>query len=155
MPCFKMAKSKKYVHTTGTLYAHTRHVEKHHFDMSFEKNIDVPVVCMMYSKCSCGFWDIKNKKYRQFPFQRRVARQNRTFLAPCGSLQSLINFAIFQVFLCTTKGGIQNSCFWIPPLTFFCGNTYNRRVRIKFFLRELHDICSSEIKTYNISKHFY
>ena len=55
MPYFKMVVSKKYVHTTGTLYAHIRHSEKHHFDMSFEKNIDVPLVCMMYKKCSYGF----------------------------------------------------------------------------------------------------
>ena len=155
MPCFKMDLSKKYVHTSGTLYAHIRHSEKHHFDMSFEKNIDVPVVCMMYSKCSCGLWDIKNKKYRQFPFQRRVARQNRTFLAPCGSLQSLINFAIFRLFFVHCQWGGRIIVILPPHWTFFCGSTYNRRVQIKFFVRKLHDICSSEIKTYDISQHFY
>ena len=154
MPNFKMVVSKKYVHTTGTLYAHIRHSEKHHFDMSFEKNIDVPLVCMMYKKCSCGLWNITNKKHMQFSFQRRVARQNRTFLAPCGSLQSLINFAIFRVFLCIVKGGVENVVFSTPHWTFFCRSTYNRRVQIKFFVRELHDICSSEIKTYDISQHF-
>ena len=28
---------------------------------------------------------LKNEKYGQFPFQRWHRRQNRTFLAPCGS----------------------------------------------------------------------
>ena len=42
-----------------------------------------------------------------------------------------------------------------PPFDFFCGDIYFRRVQIKVFLSELHDICSSEIKTYDISQHFY
>ncbi len=35
---------------------------------------------------TCGAsWMLKTEKYGQFPFQRWHKRQNRLFLAPCGS----------------------------------------------------------------------
>ena len=53
------------------------------------------------------------------------------------------------------KGGVEIMVISTPPLNFFCGDIYIRRVQIKIFVSELHDICSSEIKTYDISQHFY
>ena len=42
-----------------------------------------------------------------------------------------------------------------PPPVFFERDIYNYRAQIKFFLRKLHRIRSSEIKTCDIWRHFY
>ena len=67
------------MHTSGTHQAQ-------HFDMNFQKIIDVPFVCHMCADHQGAYYRFKIKKFRQFPFECRVARQNRTFLARCGSL---------------------------------------------------------------------
>ena len=123
--------------------------------MNFLKFLDVPFVCHMCAHNWWHYYRFRIKKYGQFPFQRRVARQKRTFLAPCGSRQSLVSFGHFGQFLCMAKGGMEIMVISIPPLTFFYGGIYICRVQIKIFVSKLHDICSSEIKTYDISQHFY
>ena len=123
--------------------------------MNFQKFFDVPFVCHMCADTWWQYYRFRIEKYGQFPFQRRVARQKRTFLAPCGSSESLVNFDHFGQFLCMAKGGGRIMVILPPPLIFFCGDIYFRRVQIKLFVSELHDICSSGIKTYDISQHFY
>ena len=78
-----------YRHTSGTHQAQ-------HFDRSFLKIIDVPFVCHMCAHTWWHYYRFRIEKYGQFPFQRRVARQKRTFLAPCGSGESLASFGNFQ-----------------------------------------------------------
>ena len=47
--------------------------------------IDVRLVCHMCANTHEAFGLLKTENYGQFPFQRWHKRQNRTFLAPCGS----------------------------------------------------------------------
>ena len=42
-------------------------------------------MCLMCAHTCDTSGMVKNEKYRQFPFQRWHGRQNRTFLARCGS----------------------------------------------------------------------
>ena len=75
----------KYLHTPGTLYMHTSGTQlAHHFDRVFEKISDVPFVCHMYVHTWGAPGMLLTEKYGQFPFERTLARQNWTFLAPCG-----------------------------------------------------------------------
>ena len=78
-----MVRNPKYVHTSGTLYAHIRHTSG---TLILTKTMPVPDVCHMCADTWGAYERQKIEKYRQFPFQRRVARQNPTFLAPCGSI---------------------------------------------------------------------
>ena len=123
--------------------------------MNFQKFLDVPFVCDMRTHTWWHYYRFKIEKYGQFPFQRRVARQKRTFLAPCGYRQGLASFGNFQHVFANGQWGGRIMVILPPPLTFFCGGIYIRRVQIKIFLSELYDICSSEIKTYDISQHFH
>ena len=74
------------MHTSGTLYAHIRHTAGTVFLECFEKISDVPFVCHMCAHTWGAPGMLKNEKYGQFPFQRWHRRQNRTFLASCGSV---------------------------------------------------------------------
>ena len=78
-----------YMHTSGTQQAQR-------FDMNFQKFFDVSSVCHMCAHTWWYYYRFRIEKDGQFPFQRRVARQKRTFLAPCGSSESLVNFGNFQ-----------------------------------------------------------
>ena len=68
-----------YVYTSGTQQA-----------QYFENILKKLVMCLLCAACvhiiTCGASRMLNtEKYGQFPFQRWHKRQNRTFLAPCGS----------------------------------------------------------------------
>ena len=72
--------------------------------------------------CAHTWWHyyrFRIEKYGQFPFQRRVARQKRTFLAPCGSTETLVNFGHFGQFLLHDQRGAQNHGDYEPPFEFF------------------------------------
>ena len=76
--------------------------------MNFLKFLGVPFV---YHMCAYSWWHyyrFRIEKYGQFPFQRRVKRQKRTFLAPCGFSESLVNFGHFGQFLLLDQRGGQN-----------------------------------------------
>ena len=125
-----------------------------YFDMIFEKISDVPFVCHMCADDLVLINDNKIEKYRQFPFQCRVARQNQTFLAPCGSILKSMKFECFGEFQSSQRGGSEKRCFSDPPARNFCGSTYKSSNQIKIFLRQLYDICSSDVKTFDFCRHF-
>ena len=137
-----------YMHTYGTHQAQR-------FDRSFLKISDVPFVCHMCADNwgACERFKIEN--YRQFPFQRRVARQNRTFLGSCGSIIRSIKIECFGEFQSSQRGGSEKRCFSDPPARNFCGSTYKCSNQIKIFLRKLYHICSSDVKTFDFCRHFY
>ena len=141
-----------------THQAHYRHTSGTHqaqrFNRIFEKIIDVPFVCHMCADDWVLIIDNKIRKYRQFPFQRRVARQNRTFLALCGSILESMKIENFREFECSLTGGSEKRCFSDPPARNFCGSIYKCRKQIKIFLRQLYDICSSDVKTFDFCRHF-
>ena len=60
----------KYVHTTGTLYAHIRHTAGTAFLEIFEKIDDVPFVCHMCAHTWGASGMLKTEKYGQFPVER-------------------------------------------------------------------------------------
>ena len=80
---FKMVRTPKYVHTSGTLYAHIRHTPG---TLILIKIMHVPDVCHMCADTWGAYERQKIEKYRQFPFECWVARQKRKYLAPCGSI---------------------------------------------------------------------
>ena len=79
------------MHTSGTHQAQR-------FDRIFEKMSDVPFVCHMCAHTWWHYYRFRIEKYGQFPFQRRVKRQKRTFLAPCGFNKSPEIFLGFEHF---------------------------------------------------------
>ena len=137
-----------------THQAHYRNTSGTHqaqrFDRISEKIIHVPFVCLMCASTFMVLVMLKNENYRQFPFQRCVPRQNRTFLAPCGSILSSVifhEFGHFWLVLSNVPRGGHISLFYGPPWAFFGGSTYKCFARIKSFLGRLECICSSELKT--------
>ena len=152
---FKMNLSKKYLHTSGTLYAHIRHTAGTSFWYEFSKNhrcaFCVPHVC----RSSGDVLSIKNQKV-----------QTISFRMPCRTSKSDIPSALWLSYKIGKKSwfwwefdvfdrGVEKTLILPPPWTFFWWGTNKCSVYLKIFLRELDYICSSHVKTFEIWQHFY